>query len=146
MFCCMQFFYYTLIALNVVGMNYLLMNTIVCPFSLKKVQLNSADGNVSYDNSDNKFLYIDMVVSSLEDCAYFLKYGKRKLLLKYHEIEAYGLDCGLLVFSDLCDKTVHCLNGRPFDIYWCVEHVYLVHHKHARLHKNYRDQQFMYQK
>ena len=71
----------------------------VCPYLKCLHQLNDNGVGVLDDNSDIKDPDIERLDFPLEGCADFLNYRKRKWLLKYHEIEAYGLDYGLWVCS-----------------------------------------------
>ena len=51
MLCFMNYFYYTLIIWNEVGMNYLSIDTIVCPYLKRLRRINNIVEYVSNDNS-----------------------------------------------------------------------------------------------
>ena len=80
----MHFFYYTLIAWNLVSVNYLSMDTRVCPYVQYLHLLKNTVEDVLDDKIPRKFLEVEKVASSPEGCVDFLKDGNRQLFFKYH--------------------------------------------------------------
>ena len=126
-----------------VGMSYLSVYTHVVHYFKCLNQLKNNGVCVSYYNSAIKVPDTEKVDSPPEGFTNLLKYGKRKWLLKYREIEAHELDYGLWFCCALFSKTAHFRKKRHFTSSCCIDHVYLSQHKRARIHKNNRHHKFM---